>query len=454
MLKNRKEQIRIMRKNGLGERAIKVFTNLKKLYRDYEVIVGLSGLVLYKIVLDSVYFKIMSVAYAYEGFRIDFSWGRFLVGYLTLLCALPLIIKIFCQRQNSSIIVTGISLFYGIPMTTMYAFFGFDRLFYLSFLIFWFLLLIMQTSIPILYLNPPKVKNIKYIIYGIIIFSIIFVFFISGKYTGFRFTLDIINVYGIRSEAANYEIPILGRYIFSIVSVAIPIFCLFMLSNRRYILSFALITSQLFIFSFSGQKANMLILGIVLIGYFLYREEQISLLPWLFSFLGLPIFAEFILTHDTYILALTYNRNMFLPTKISYEIYQFFKGHPIDIYRQSVLGKLGFESPYMISLDRIIGEHYYGQFNNANNGLLGDVYANLGFIGVFIVPVILVICFRLLDSVTREIDKRITVGICIYYAMTFTNSLWSTNLLSGGFLLICIFFYFCSKELIKNQVKG
>lgn len=443
-----------MREIRVWKKTKEIFEIFKKMYMEYKGIIGISGLIFYKIVLDLVYVKIMSGAYTYQGFYKEFSWIRFLIGYLTVLCMIPLILKIFHQRQNSSIIVVGISLFYGIPMTTMFSFFGFDAFFYLSFLIFWFLILVLQIKIPVLYFEYPKVRGIHKIADVMIVFSIFFVIFMSGKYTGFRFTLDIINVYGIRAEAAGYEVSLIEGYIFSMISVAIPVFCLYTLENKKYLFSMMLIISQLFIFSFSGQKANMLILGISLIGYFIYKEEEIYLFPGLFSLLGIPIFAEYVLTGKTYILALTYNRNMFLPPKISYEIYQFFQSHPIDIYRQSILGKLGFESPYIRSLDRMIGEHYYGQFNNANNGLLGDVYANLGVIGILVLPVILIVCFRVLDSVTQNINKRITVGVCIYYAMIFTNGLWSTNLLTHGFLLICGIFYFYPRVIKEKQAKG
>ena len=58
-----------------------------------------------------------------------------------------------------------------------------------------------------------------------------------------------------------------------------------------------------------------------------------------------------------------------------------------------------------------------GTGSSANNGLVGDMYANLPVVlGVFLMPLILVILFRLLDAAARDIPKRSISGcVCFCY---------------------------------------
>ena len=64
------------------------------------------------------------------------------------------------------------------------------------------------------------------------------------------------------------------------------------------------------------------------------------------------------------------------------------------------------------------------------------------------------ILFRLLDAAARDIPQKIYIGLCVFFAMSFCNGSWSTVLLSGGFLMACIFLYLFpvqKEEHVKNE---
>lgn len=78
------------------------------------------------------------------------------------------------------------------------------------------------------------------------------------------------------------------------------------------------------------------------------------------------------------------------------------------------MGKLSYDPVYSIKIPKVIGE-YMGTGSSANNGLVGDMYANLPVVlGVFLMPLILVILFRLLDAAARDIPQKIYIGLCVF----------------------------------------
>ena len=137
------------------------------------------------------------------------------------------------------------------------------------------------------------------------------------------------------------------------------------------------------------------------------------------------------------IVNLLFRRQGMVLAKLSEYYYKYFLHHPLDLFRNGIMGKLGFTSPYTQPISYVIGNNYETQLINCNNGLLADVWTNLGFLGLIIMPIILVICFRMFDLVSSQIDSRLIVSLSIYYAVAFSNSAWSTVLLTHGFIIMC-----------------
>ena len=154
------------------------------------------------------------------------------------------------------------------------------------------------------------------------------------------------------------------------------------------------------------------------------------------------------LVGSIYLTAYIFDRCIFLVTQLSMQYMEFFQDNPISLFRDSILGKLPLiSSMYTSDIAKVIGEfrNHIGQ--NANNGLLGDMFANLPtLLGVLLLPLILIIVLRLLDAVARKLPVKVIIACCVYYAIIFSNGSWSTALLSNGYLIACIMFYFFPKE--------
>lgn len=147
---------------------------------------------------------------------------------------------------------------------------------------------------------------------------------------------------------------------------------------------------------------------------------------------------------------------MFTTNSLSYLYYDYFsKNHP-DYLRQSILRHLGFGSAYNIPIHQIISEVYFGGTGGANNGMVGDAFANFGWACLLIYPLMFAIVFRFFDYCTMEIDEGILFVVSVIFTINFVNSSFFTVMGTHGFLVITMFLYFLPKETYReiNRKKG
>ena len=83
--------------------------------------------------------------------------------------------------------------------------------------------------------------------------------------------------------------------------------------------------------------------------------------------------------------------------------------------------------------------------------MLADVWSGLGYIGLIIMPIILIVCFRLLDLAAYKVNPRMMIGLVLYYSIMFANTTWSTVLLTHGFIAMCILLIIFPKK--SNEVR-
>lgn len=155
-----------------------------------------------------------------------------------------------------------------------------------------------------------------------------------------------------------------------------------------------------------------------------------------------------------FIVSFLFRRQGMVLAQLSEQYYRFFLENPIDIFRNNIMGKFGFDSIYSNTLARVIGDNYQTQTVNCNNGLLADVWSGLGFIGIIVMPIIIIICFRLLDFVSYEVDLRLMVGLVLYYAIAFANTTWSTVLITHGFIVLCLMLIIFPRKTYKLNEAG
>lgn len=412
------------------------------------------GLILfYRLALDAIYITALSPGYAYAGFTTDISIFLYLCSWLLVAVFAPFIAELNVRKSPSDIVVTIINYLYFIPLTSYCACKGTNIYFFLTAAVYWGVLLAWQFKLPILRIKGLPTHHVRLIMIVLTVFSSLLVMYVSGKYTGFRFTLDFINVYDIRNEASSYAIPTTLSYLLSMVHIVLAVLLLYWMQQKKYSIVAILTVVFLFLYSIAAHKSLFFFLLLLLAGYFFFREWMLRWLPALFSALVWgALLVRKVLGIDVF-MSLFVRRVMYIPVQMSEEYALFFMDNPLNLFREGIMRWLSFDWLYTTNLPHIIGE-FMGKPNMAaNNGLLGELFGNFPvLLGILLLPLILVVCFRLLDMTAASLDTKIVLPICIYFANGFINSSWSTVLLSHGFLLACLLLYlFPKKEGLTHE---
>lgn len=402
---------------------------------------------LMRLILDVVYITVLQPNYAYTGFTYSIQPLFYLSTWLALVIFTPFHVRLSQNKAPSALIITFLDYLFFIPLTSYCGCSGSDVPFLLIALIYWAAMLLFQFCLPILELKRLALHHSRFLLIGLTVVSCIFILYISGRYTGFRFTLDFVDVYGIRLEARTYQIPTLFNYLLSAMTIVMTILLLYWLTSRKWLITAALCIVYIFLFSISAQKSQFFLLILILGCLIFYREWM---LRWAGGFLVLFCMAglaEEKLFHTVRLLGIFILRMLYLPVQICQQYGEFFQKNPQNLFREGIMGKLSFGEIYSMQISRIVGEFRGHPLEGANSGLLGDLFANFPTVpGVILLPLILVICFRLLDMTASYLPIRIKIPICFYFACCFLSVFWSTVLLTNGFLLTCLLLYIYPNE--------
>lgn len=404
----------------------------------------------YRLSLDILYIWILSPLYAntYSALYTQIRPIPYLTSLFSIVLFAPFAVKIGEGRGFSSLIVTLFNYMYFLPLTSYYGCKGtVSGVFFLCSLGYWALLLLWQFRLPVLQLKELNLHTARKLYTGLTVISCMFILYISGRYTGFRLTLDFVNVYGIRAEAASYQIPGIFSYALNAMPVVMTLLLTYWIYKKKWIVAGLLIVVYLFMFSISANKTTFFLLILVLGVTVLYRPWMLKYISCLFIFLNVAEMFEYLFHGSTWIMTFFTRRMMFVPVSHSDAFFRFFSENPLNLFRDGIMGRFSFESLYSQNIPRVIGEYLNEYEMNANNGLLGDMFANLPILlGLFIMPLIIIICLRVCDVASKAINEKVLLPFAVYFSNSFINSSWSTVLLSHGFLLMSFLLLFYPRE--------
>ena len=408
--------------------------------------------VLYKIIVDIIYIFCIGPG---SSFGIIGNVWKIIIGYMMVAVLSFFFNKLLETENASSILLIIIYMIYFVPITT-YCGWGPGSSGTLFFMFVYALLLtFLEIKIPVYHIqmstNSKTVKAILSVSFYILFAAVgILILYISYEYTGFRIITSLNEVYQYRAEAAQYDMPGWLSRLQSFCNILIPMLILMAFIRKKIL--FVLLGGVFFIlnFSYAGHKSIFFMGLILFVGYFFWRKGMNHLFLPAGCMLGVIGLVEYFFSAHAYIVGWFFRRQGYTLAQLSDYYYQFFGENPTDIFRSTFLGKVGFSSPYSLPISKVIGNNYFTQTVNSNNGLLSDVWSHLGIIGIIIMPIILVICFRLFDMASSGLSTRYIVGLAAYYAVSFCNSTWSTVLLTHGYLIMCIGFFIFPRCNLKK----
>ena len=404
----------------------------------------------YRIILDILFILALSVIFEYTGFTLHFSLIKFVISYGALYFSIPYIQRVIEKETFSNMIVFLIYILYFIPMLSLCGLMNVSYLFFLCTILYMYIFLFLNEKLKYIKL---KELSLKYsgILFNILIIAIpLFLVYISYKYTGFRLFVSFSDIYKIRLESKFYSMPVIFNYFLNQLGIIIPAMIVYCLIKKKYFRLILMILSQYLLFVFGAEKSVVISLVIIIATYFLYKKNYSYLIiPLLIvGMIFIPFESRFF--NSSIILSYLYRRNLFLPPFISYQYFSFFSQHSFSFFTNGIMRWIGFSQVYPDSIANVLGNYYAYAATNLNNGLFADAFANFGFVGVIIMPIVLVISFRLMDAFSHKIPRNIMFGFAVFYMMKFVNGFWSTNLLSGGFIILAFLLFIMQDKNEKS----
>ncbi|MGN0170893.1 MAG: hypothetical protein ACI39H_09065 [Lachnospiraceae bacterium] len=404
-------------------------------------------ILLYRILLDITYYFWISKFYSYWGMSSTFVIKKVvLLSGLFVFIFIPFILKHCTPRKSTDYIMLVWDFMYFIPGTTYITYETCSNKYIAYYLLFYFSIMIINEIIPCNKITFTVDNRIsKIIISGLVIVTAFFVF----KYNGLNIKINMDNVYEIRSQFSLSSLPIIFRYLKNPMGNIIPILLYIALKKRKYIISGVLMLIQLGIFSMGAGKINLIFLVIAIVATFVKLDSKIIV----YGFGGIML-ASVITSAlspnpmDGFITDKLVRRMMITPNNLSYEYFNFFQTNELILFKSSVLKFFTVRQPYDKPISYVIGE-YLGTGANANNGLAGDAYANLGMYAILVYPLFYGLLFYFFNWFTNKVDKEVIILSAFIIAVILIDSTFFTSFLTHGIALI-LFILFIYPYKIRN----
>ncbi len=412
-------------------------------------IVNITGIILFRIVLDLNYATIISPLFISTGFVDESNAFSMVLSWITLLILAPFIISIYKTPKLSANIIVLLFLVFYVPMTSIMRFIPMDTKFQALFMIYWIILLTAYILIPSFKLSKEAKRN-SFALWFVLLILSVSVIYVSGRYFGFRIHFGLMDVYDLRNEERSLNLPIILKYLLPAAANILPVLLVYFLFKRKILIAILISFVILLNFSIGGHKDVIFKLVLCFIGYWLYNRNRIVLFSWGLSLISFLSLIEFYFTGTFFIANVAIRRVFYIPALLNYNYYNYFTIHEPDYFRQGIIGWLGISSPYKVPIAKIIGYDYSGNIDtNANNGLFSDAYLNFNVLGVLIFPVILIVIFKLFDFCSKGLDPKLWILPIVAAVISFGSSPFTTVLLTNGILLLLITLYFMPRSKIS-----
>lgn len=430
------------------------------------------GFFLYRILLDWCYFNIISPVFSYAGFHDNSSLEKLVLSWLLLFLFYIAILNIY-QQENwraSTMITYVLGIISFVPFTTCVHAGIVSEDLICHFCLYWLLLLVLQKillHIPIQRFAKLRISSFEIddkFVKIIGVFSLLLVIAISIFYTGFRMHFNLNDVYGLRLEARNFNMPAILNYLFAWTKAVNPVILAYCLVKKKYVAGSLFFFTQVLSFGIDGMKSTFLMPFVVLITFFIFDDNSSfvkikNLIVWGSVFLTITSILQYLTVGSFTLASLFIRRMLFVPRYLDTCYYDFFLTNEPDFFRSSFLRHFGFISPYTVSdngITYIIGAQYYNNpVMNCNNGYFSDAITNFGSLGVVIMPIFLIFVLYLFDKSVLYLNRKLVVVPILFFAIGVNSTFLLTELLTHG-IVILLFLFSCMKpensqiNLIKN----
>lgn len=436
---------------------IKGETDNKKIFY-----LGLIFIIAYKIILDLNLgtIKIFQV----DMFKLNVSYIKLVESYILLVLSYYMIPK--KSFEISPIIINCLYLMAFVPTLTVYSLLNLSRAFMYAVVLFWFIIFLLCNKAY--NFNMPKViENFEgfkgrfsrfndMIMTALFIIVFLYAFITLTSRMGLIFNFELSNVYAIRS---SYYLTVSSSIVKKLNWVAYIINPLFfaLFIKKRYWINFSLsLFLQYYLFSATGLKAYLFVLVWVAVLMVLVRLRHSYI--YLIAFIALvtlgSTLAYWVL--DIHIITgLFVRRTLLLPARLSFYYHSFFSTHPYICLSNDIF-KYFIKYPYKLAPGYEVSIFFFNNPTmNSCNGIVGDGFANFGYIGMIVWALIISFVFMIMDLLSRNKDKQVAISVVAMSVVALLNSPLMTDLTTHGILLgLIIIFLLPRKHLSKYNLRN
>lgn len=430
------------------------------------------GYITWKCLIDYLYASIITDVYGYLNHIANFNFVKLAIGWLFLFVFVVMGSKIREGMLKFSYeFLTIMSL---IPTLTIWWVSDENTLCFLQILLYW----IVWGSISILlsrsigYSSYVKQKEsgvneitpkwyyserINNSIMCAFIVCMASTLFFSYKYGAMRVFVGLQNVYEYRLASGNSMSSIEAYWYNWMATIILPIILVYFMLHKKIILSMICCLMISMNYSIYGNKC-LLFMILLAIGISVIHNTNfdIHLSEYVLYGLNIITFMSCILEkfHLSRWGVALMNRMTTEIAKGHFYYYDFFQTNQFLYLRQSIF-RFFASDPYGTPIGTIIGSNIKynltGDYNNFNNGVFSDAYANFGIVGVIIYPILFVITIYIFEKKICRINSTYSyLVLCwlLLYCMSIGYFQW---LLSGGLIFALMIFRMFQKQNIMVE---
>lgn len=273
-------------------------------------------------------------------------------------------------------------------------------------------------------------------------------------YYGFHITIDFTDVYTLREEWSNSNMPNIFNYYLPFATRITPILFLISFKEKKYLDVGLLSLSQLLSFSFGGMKYTLFALILAIIFHF--TSKNITKNRFLLFYLGLCVLSalEILIENHTgkpFLATFLQRRMSFIPNQIGYYYFEFFQKENYLLYSESIM-RWALDYPYPQNMPHTIATYAFDRPEmGANTGLYAEGFSQIGLLVLPIYSILYIVIFRIYSYCFSNIYAKYGLYIpllgIILYTATFTDGALFSVLATQGFLLFILVAFLISKNI-------
>jgi hypothetical protein len=250
---------------------------------------------------------------------------------------------------------------------------------------------------------------------------------------GFYLNVDNLllrNVYDTREQFDQSSSTAIN-YLFNwLVKAIVPVALVYFLIHKRYAFAIISFITLLYLYAISGSKI-IFVTSFVMLFFFFAGRDFIDKTKVAGAMLVIGLLTIYLSDYflESHLIGLFVMRMLFLPAYLNYFYFDFFEGTPL-LFSESHFFNLFTTYPYDKPIGFIIAQNYiHVNDMNANNGIIGDGYMNLGYLGVGINIAIVTAIFLFFNSIKP--DARY-LGIFCVLIFLFLSAPMLSMFITGG----------------------